>query len=115
MNGPFNTAEAITQIRLALYDNGYYPVPVLGAYLGVKSAGKKPTMGAWQDKCLKARPQDIREWTTVYSRDVNTGLLCGRLTPIDIDVLDDELVDILVERATELLGATPLRRTGRAP
>ena len=115
MNGPFAHAEAINALRLEVYKNGFFPVPVLGAYLGVKSAGKRPTMRNWETVCATAGPKKITDWSVVYNRDVNTGLLCGKLVGLDIDVLDEQLVQTLVARAEQMLGATPLRRTGRAP
>ena len=115
MNGPFSHAEAINQLRLEVYKNGFFPVPVLGAYLGVKSAGKRPTMRNWDTVCATAGPKKITDWTVAYNRDVNTGLLCGKLVGLDVDVLDEQLVQTLVARAEQMLGATPLRRTGRAP
>jgi hypothetical protein len=44
----------------------------------------------------------------------NTGLLCGEIVGVDIDVLDAALSAKLVAQALELFGPTPLLRIGRA-
>jgi putative DNA primase/helicase len=103
--------------RLKLHDNGYHPVPVLGAHIDVPSAGKKPTLPSWQTKCATADPTEIKKWTVSSSQHdcTNTGILCGRVVPVDIDVLDEELSSQLTALAVKLLGPTSLRRIGRAP
>jgi putative DNA primase/helicase len=106
----------ITNLRLALYKNGYQPVPVLGAYTGVKNAGKAPKMPGWQTKCIDADESAIEKWTKSQPQSVNTGLLCGwKIVGVDIDMLDEILSKKLEACAVEMLGATPLRRVGRAP
>jgi hypothetical protein len=101
--------------RLKLRANGYHPVPIVGAHINTKGAGKRPSMPAWQDKCLNAGPEEITGWSRDLPDDTNTGLLCGEIDGVDIDVLDDVLSAKLVARAQELLGPSSLRRIGRAP
>ena len=42
---PLTLPEDPTDLRLALHRNGYRPVPVLGAHVAMKAAGKRPMMG----------------------------------------------------------------------
>lgn len=109
------TPQELIALRLKLHENGYHPVPVVGARVQTNSAGKRPTMSGWQTKCLNATPQQITAWSWSQSDCTNTGLLCGKIVGIDIDVLDGELSVKLVALALEFLGPTPLSRIGRAP
>jgi putative DNA primase/helicase len=101
-----NTPHDLTALRLALHANGYHPVPVIG---------KAPKMPGWQTKCLTATEQQISGWSYSQRNCTGTGILCGKLVGVDIDVLDEALSDRLIEHAQEVLGATPLRRIGKAP
>jgi hypothetical protein len=49
---PTAAPQELTDLRLKLHGNGYHPVPVIGAHIKDKAAGKRPTMTAWQTKCL---------------------------------------------------------------
>jgi putative DNA primase/helicase len=105
----------LTDLRLKLHGAGYRPVPIIGAHVDTQSAGKKPTMPGWQTKCLTADQKAIAGWSWSQTDCTNTGILCGEIVGVDIDVLDEELSAKLVARAVELLGPTSLRRIGRAP
>ena len=109
------TPQELTDLRLKLHGNGYHPVPVVGAHVNTNSAGKRPTMTAWQTKCLTADAQDIASWSKSQRNNTNTGILCGDVVGIDIDVLDAALSAKLEARAIEIFGPTALRRIGRAP
>ena len=110
-NGP----EELTALRLRLHRAGYHPVPVIGAHVATESAGKRPKMNGWQTECLNATPEKIAGWARLQHDCTNTGLLCGEIDGVDIDVLNEELSAKLVSRAIELFGPTSLRRIGRAP
>ena len=112
---PLATQQELTDLRLKLHNNGYHPVPVVGAHVNTNSAGKRPTMTAWQTKCLTADAQDIAIWSRSQRNNTNTGILCGDVVGIDIDVLDADRSSKLEARAIELFGPTVLRRIGRAP
>jgi hypothetical protein len=108
----------LTKLRIQLHDNGYDPVPIVGAHINTRSAGKRPCMAGWQTKCRDADLEEIMSWSTSpdqSGRDTNTGILCGDIIGVDIDVLDDVLSAKLTARAMEVFGRTPLRRIGRAP
>lgn len=104
-----------TQLRLALSRNGYRPVPVLGPHVAVKAAGKRPMMKGWETVCASADETEIARWTTAQRNCTNTGLLCGDLVGVDIDVLDADHAHRLTGIATEMLGMSPAARIGRAP
>jgi putative DNA primase/helicase len=109
------TPEQLTELRLKLHANGYRPVPVVGAHVVTKSAGKRPTMEAWETKCLTADAEEIARWPKSYSNCTNTGILGGHIVGVDIDVLDETLSAQLSQLAHELLGPSWLHRIGRAP
>ncbi len=107
--------EALTELRLALWRNGYRPVPVAGAHLAIKSAGKRPLMKGWESVCAAADEDEIGRWTRAQRNCTNTGLLCGEIVGVDIDVPVEALAAEVETLAREMLGATPLKRIGRAP
>jgi len=96
------------ELRLHLLGNGYQPVPIFPHDAAVKHAGKRPMIDAWQRG--GATPEAIRRWPAG-----NTGLLCGELVGIDIDILDRIAAEGVRELATDLLGPSRLIRIGRAP
>ena len=107
--------DDLTDLRTALHRNGYRPVPVAGAHLAVKSAGKRPMMRGWETVCADADETEIARWTRAQRNCTNTGLLCGDLIGVDIDVMDEDHAHRLTCIATEMLGMTPAARIGRAP
>jgi putative DNA primase/helicase len=109
------TPQELTELRLKLHNNGYHPVPVIGAHVDTPSAGKKPTMQGWATKCATANQEEVASWSQSQRDCTNTGILCGDIDGVDIDVLDAALSDELVAQALELFGPTSLRRIGRAP
>ena len=107
--------EDPTELRVQLHRHGYRPVPVLGAHVAMKAAGKRPMMKGWETVCASADENEIARWTKAQRNCTNTGLLCGTLVGIDIDVLDCDHAHRLTCIATEMLGMTPAARIGRAP
>ncbi len=108
-------ADDLTDLRLTLHRNAYHPVPVLGPHVATKSAGKRPAMKSWEAVCATADEAEITRWTNAQRNCTNTGLLCGTLIGIDIDVLDGGHASRLTGMATDMLGPSPLPRIGRAP
>jgi hypothetical protein len=106
-------AEALSDLRLRLLANGYEPLPITGPGEPVKSAGKRPRLPEWQH--VPITPPAVRSWSREYARDTNTGIRCGRLLGVDIDILSADLARQVEDLALAMLGATPLRRIGRAP
>lgn len=107
--------EDPTELRLRLHRNGYRPIPVLGAHVAMKAAGKRPMMKCWETVCASADEAEIARWTKVQRNCTNTGLLCGELVGVDIDVLDRDHAHRLTCIAAEMLGMSPASRIGRAP
>ena len=107
--------EELTDLRLALHRHGYRPIPVLGAHVAMKGAGKRPMMKGWETVCASADEAEIARWTKAQRNCTNTGLLCGALVGVDIDVLDRDHAHRLTCIATEMLGMSPASRIGRAP
>ena len=107
--------DAITDLRLSLYAAGYHPVPVLRHDAPDKAAGKRPTMRAWETICATADESEIRRWGKNQRGCTNTGLLCGQIIGVDMDVPDPGLALRIEALADALLPATPLVRIGKAP
>lgn len=112
---PIALPEDPTDLRLALHRNGYRPVPVLGAHVAMKAAGKRPMMKGWETVCASADEGEIARWARAQRNCTNTGLLCGDLVGVDIDVLDVSLAERLRDMGRTMLGPTPLLRIGKAP
>ena len=108
-------ADDLTDLRLTLHRHQYRPVPVLGPHVATKAAGKRPAMKSWEAVCATADEAEITRWTNAQRNCTNTGLLCGTLIGIDIDVLDASHASRLTGMATDMLGPSPLSRIGRAP
>ena len=107
--------DQLTTLRLALAEKGYRPVPVSGPKMNVPSAGKRPLMKNWRELCAHADAAEIARWTRAEQNCTNTGLLCGDLVGVDVDVLAPDLVKKIGAAAKETLGITPLVRIGKAP
>lgn len=94
-----------TETRLALLDNGYWPIPV---------KGKRPLLNGWSK--IRADAALVSEWENSRADHTNTGILTGDVVAIDVDVLDVEVAS----RIADLIQALPdgensLRRIGMAP
>jgi hypothetical protein len=110
------TAQELADLRVKLHKAGYHTVPIVGAHVpNDVGAGKRPKMPGWQTKCLTADEKTVASWSWSQPACTNTGILCGEIVGVDIDVLDELLSARLVARAVELFGPTTLRRIGRAP
>ena len=92
---PFEDSGAI----LASYD--YEPIAV---------AGKRPIGTGWQRGPADATT--VAATRSEHPEAVNTGLRCGALVGLDIDLADAEHTAALVALATRVLGDTPLHRLG---
>lgn len=105
--------EALSELRLRLLANGYEPVPIIGPAEPVRSAGKRPRLSDWAS--CEINPAAIRQWGRDLARDVNTGIRCGVIQGVDIDVPEPGLARSIEDLAFAMLGPTPLRRVGKAP
>lgn len=108
-------AAPLTTLRVGLLRQGYHPVPVSDPNPMLSNGGKAPFMRGWQQKCALADEAEVAGWTTGVRNHGNTGLLCGELAGLDLDVPVPELAEQLERLADAMLGITPLHRIGRAP
>lgn len=95
--------NSTTELRLKLLAAGYDPVP---------AAGKRPLLKDWQK--IEILPDTIRGWEASPNLS-NTGIRCGQVVAIDIDILDGGLSERVKNLALQMLGDTSLVRIGRAP
>jgi hypothetical protein len=72
-------------------------------------------MKAWESVCLTADEPMIESWQRRQGDCTNSGMLCGILSGVDIDVLHPDLSAAINAKAIEMLGPTPLKRIGQAP
>lgn len=105
----------LTALRLTLRRHGFPPVPISRPNLPVRSAGKRPLMKDWQTICATADEATVRAWATEQPDCPGTGILCGRVVGLDIDVPIAALAARIEALATTMLGHSPLRRVGNAP
>ena len=110
-----SSLDELAELRLALRRNGYSPVPISRADLSVKGAGKRPLMKNWATICKNADEGQIASWGKLHKTSTNTGIICGAVIAVDIDVLVEPVAAEIVTLAHESLGETPLMRIGRAP
>jgi hypothetical protein len=97
----------ILEVRQALVDHGYVPIPVVG---------KEPPFKRWQ-KVENVSPSMLAGWGRNYPRANNTGILT-RFTPtLDSDILNEPAaiaIEDLVRERFEERGCI-LPRIGKAP
>ncbi len=109
----------LTSLRLGLLAQGYTPIPVTAPdyhHPKVKSPGKQPFFKGWQHVTADTiNPQVVEGWTRRIENHSNTGLICGHLVAVDIDVPVEGLAVEIERLACAMLGSTPLHRVGKAP
>jgi putative DNA primase/helicase len=93
----------VTALRIQLLHKGYEPLPLLG---------KAPRIPDWQRIAID---RDIIAHWSRQTRWVNTGVRCGAVRAIDIDILDPDLSQLLAAECERIVGPNSLRRIGRAP
>jgi putative DNA primase/helicase len=104
----------LTELRLQLLANGYLPIPVTSPKANDDQYGKRPALKGWADiKRLDAA--EVRNWTQLFPSACNTGILCGAIAAVDIDVDDEAVVEKILSAASEILGSGAPVRIGRAP
>ena len=108
----------LNDLRRQLREHGYQPVPVTGpnqTLTGGQKGGKAVLLPDWPNVCRDATLTEISLWSTKYPNWTNTGLLCGKIVAIDIDVNDVELADAIEALARKQLGQNGLCRVGQNP
>ena len=107
-------------LRCVCWQNGYRPLAVYspGAkFRGelVKGAGKRPVTTDWLKLAMQDPPWVVGAPQRVSPLALNTGLLTGEMSGLDIGAMTKDVVDQIVSRIEEVLGPTPLSRTGNPP
>lgn len=92
-----------TNLRLSLLKNGFFPIPIL-------DGTKRPALKDWNK--IKNHPGEIeiRQWEMNYPNASGTGILCGEVVAIDIDVFDENLVKRIKSLIFKLIGKDALER-----
>ena len=115
-----HACQQVSKLRADLWEvGGYRPVAIFspGATLRngtpIKAAGKRPVSSDWRQLALRDPPDAAVRKASPLA--LNSGLLCGDLVGIDIDVLDGALVAEIAGLVASTLGPSPLQRIGRAP
>jgi hypothetical protein len=109
------------EVRLRLRGNGWPSIPITPHDGEHQSDGKRPAIRDWQRHAVydeKAPLPLLREIESVarrYPDAEGTGIPCGSVIGIDIDVSDPMLVDEIEGMAVSVFGPTPFVREGRAP
>lgn len=100
--------------RLCLLGNGFIPLPVLSHTYPGDGAGKGVHLDAWTD--IDITSDAVRGWGYGKRRnDSNTGIRCGEVVGLDIDVYDPALADRLRKLALAHFGGEPPIRIGQPP
>jgi hypothetical protein len=89
-----------------LLSRGFSPTPVVG---------KKPIMPEWQKNHPTAA--EIEAWERDYPQCQSTGVVCGKVNFIDVDVLDAAAVDEIESAVRRRFGSRGkiLVRSGKSP
>ena len=111
--------DPTTVLRLAALANGYTPIPVTSPdfrHEGLAAPGKAPFFKGWQTITRDTLDEPtIRRWPSRIRNHGNTGLLCGDLVGLDLDIPEPSLATQIGAMADAMLGTTPLHRIGKAP
>jgi hypothetical protein len=110
--------EHVHNVRRFLWRNGYRPVPVLSPDRKERGAGKRPagTGPYWKHWEIDAR-RDPPHAVTAEPADyaTNTGILTDGLRPLDGDIDDPDLAEVIDRLAVEMLGDAPKRYRDDSP
>jgi len=108
-------SSTTTEIRLALWRNGYCVLPVSSPHLPIIDAGKRPILRNWKRRARGADEWEIRRWEAYEKRMPNTGIHCYNVCAVDVDFDEPLLAEKLVITVKRVLGSDPLVRIGRWP
>src|SRR6476620_8299452 len=99
--------QPILEVRLAMVEHGFTPIPVIG---------KVPLLKKWQETTGVCKAT-LEDWDRDYPGASNTGILTRTVPTIDIDLLDELAAlaaEKLIHERFDGLGCV-LTRIGRAP
>lgn len=89
-------------IRLALLDNGYKPLPL---------TGKRCYLEGWSSDEIDL--ERVMSWRRQHSP--NAGIRCDNIAVIDLDITDEAVLDAAFDLVIDKLGGAPLERVGKYP
>jgi hypothetical protein len=116
--GPAATGVELINLRLAVLGQGWSPIPVTSpdfVHHKCKSPGKAPFFKGWQTLTRETiTPEAVRSWRRVKGHG-NTGLLCGDLLALDLDIYEPGLAKQIEALATAMLPPTSMIRIGQSP
>jgi hypothetical protein len=103
-------APNASSIRLAMWRNGYSPLPLNGKNPDVNGKG-------WQEKRQRTNEQEILLWDRLYPYAGNTGCLTRKTPTLDVDITDRAACRAVYARLVERFedAGVLLCRVGRAP
>ncbi|MHB2207769.1 bifunctional DNA primase/polymerase [Methylobacterium sp. CM6257] len=102
-------------------ENGWPSIPITPHDGKHKADGKRPAITRWERLAVFAEDMPLPLWREVeslarrYPDAQGTGVPCGSVIGIDIDVSDSALVEEIQGMAFSVFGPTPFIREGRAP
>jgi hypothetical protein len=102
--------QPAADIRLAMWRNGYAPLPLTGK-------NPDPNGKGWQQKRQQTNEQEIRLWDKVFPYIYNTGCLTRLVPTLDVDILEKSACRVVYEHVKERFEERGyiLCRIGRAP
>jgi hypothetical protein len=106
-------------LRFALLSNAWGVLPIRRHDAPGHGRGKAPLIQRWQRfaEYDAERPSlaDIIEWDRALAKAPGTGIPCGDVVSIDVDILDSSTARQVEATALQTFGPTPFVRQGRAP
>src|SRR6516225_2771844 len=102
----------VRALRQTYWNNGYRPVEVWSPAAEdekgqpIPGAGKAPRGKDWLRRALREPPDAVT--SSVSSLALNTGIVTGGPSGVDIDVPVEPLATIVTDRVEHILGPTPL-------
>lgn len=104
------TVDSVAALREEIWDAGFRPVPVVNCDRACTSPGKKPGGPdggrEWEKRARQDPPVALR-WRDPL--ELNTGILCDGLRPVDVDVEDATIAARIRATAVFMLGEAPMR------
>lgn len=110
------TVESVAALREEIWDAGFRPVPVVNCDRQCTSPGKRPggpDGGLEWEQRARQNPPAALMWRD--PRELNTGILCDGLRPIDVDVEDATVAARIRSTAIFMLGEAPMRVRDNSP
>jgi hypothetical protein len=96
----------VHELRQRYWGNGFRVV-------ALRNRSKAPVGQDWVNKALRNPPAAVTEQPDPNA--LGTGILCGDVAALDIDIFNQAVVDQLIHFTETLIGISPLARIGQAP